>query len=504
MEAHDQTRGWFWSQLGMGTAALGEVPYEQVVMHGHALDEDGRKMSKSLGNIVEPGEAIERHGRDPMRLFLLSVTPQADDMKFSWDEMAEMQRRLNILWNVFRFPLPYMRMDDFDPDTVDRRNAETELVDEWVLSRLQTVTDEMSGHLDAFEQHKALDALVDFVVEDVSRFYLQVVRERMWEKADSPSKDAAYATLYHVLESTTALFAPFAPFVAEEMYQQLTGDTGFDTVHMCDWPDPDEFWLDEGLEADVEAVRAAEEAGSNARQQAEHSLRWPVTQVTIDVTEGEDLAAALENRTDIIAERLNARTVDVLGLDDGYGEIEYAAEADMSLLGPEFGDDAGRVMNALNETRVSERSIAALETAVEDETGMAVDLDDEMVEFVRHTPETISSTVFDALDGIGVVYVDTALTADIESEGYARDAIRRIQEMRKELDLDIDERIRVALSIDDERVAALVWEHEDLIAEEVRADEFGTVEDGHRKEWEVQDVTMTITVEPLATAEASD
>ncbi|MDY6780784.1 MAG: class I tRNA ligase family protein, partial [Halobacteria archaeon] len=114
IEAHDQTRGWFWSQLGMGVSSLDEIPYKHVLMHGHALDEDGRKMSKSLGNIVTPQEAIDRYGVDPLRTFLLSHNQQGEDMRFSWDELEEMQRRLNVFWNTFRFPLPYMVLDDFD------------------------------------------------------------------------------------------------------------------------------------------------------------------------------------------------------------------------------------------------------------------------------------------------------------------------------------------------------------------------------------------------------
>ncbi|WP_246985917.1 isoleucine--tRNA ligase [Halorientalis marina] len=504
IEAHDQTRGWFWSQLGMGTAALGEVPYEQVVMHGWALDSDGRKMSKSIGNVVEPGEAIDRHGRDPMRLFLLSQTAQEDDMKFSWDEMAEMQRRLNILWNVFRFPLPYMRMDEFDPEAADLADAETELADEWILSRLQSVAATTTEHFEAFEQDKALDALLDFVVEDVSRFYVQVVRERMWEEADSPSKDAAYATLYRVLTETVALLAPYAPFVAEEIYGTLTGEAGHDTVHMCDWPTVDESWHDPDLEEEIEVVRAVEEAGSNARQQAERSLRWPVTRV---VVAADDAAAAeaVDAQRALLRDRLNAREIELVDPDADWEELAYAAEADMSLLGPEFGEDAGRVMGALNDASVDEPTIEALETAVADATGIDADLTEEMVEFVTRTPEGVTGTAFD-IDGeeLGVVYVDTALTEDIESEGYAREVIRRVQEMRKDLDLDIEERIRVDLDIGDDRVADLVREREALIAEEVRADEFGTVEDGHREEWDVDGIEMTIAVEPLATPEPSD
>ncbi|MBV0902258.1 isoleucine--tRNA ligase [Haloarcula salina] len=517
MEAHDQTRGWFWSQLGMSTAATGESPYKQVLMHGYANMPDGRGMSKSKGILVDPHEVIDEHGRDPMRLFLLSQTAQGVDMNFSWDETQEMQRRLNILWNVARFPLPYMRADDFEPGdptqsdrgeaaeatTVEAVRDDLELADEWVLSRLQSVEAAMTESMDDFENDKAVGELLDFVVEDVSRFYIQVVRERMWEEEDSASKLAAYATLYRVLEEVAALFAPFTPFVAEEIYEALTGESGHPTVHMCDWPEADDDLRDPALEREIEVVREVEEAGSNARQQAERKLRWPVTRVVVDV-DSDDVADAVRAQEAIIADRLNARAVEVVGADAEWGELAYSAEADMSELGPAFGDDAGRVMNALNEARIAEASLADLEAAVSETLGESVDLTGEMVTFRRETPDGVTGTEFAALDGGGVVYVDTALTEDIESEGYAREVIRRVQEMRKDLELDIEERIRVDLDIDDDRVADLVAEHEALIREEVRADELGAVEDGHRKTWDVEGTEMEIAITPVAAAEASD
>jgi isoleucyl-tRNA synthetase len=498
IEAHDQTRGWFWSQLAMSTAAMGEIPYEQVVMHGHALMPDGRAMSKSKDILVDPHDVIEEHGTDPMRLFLLSVTPRGDDMRFSWDETAEMQRRLNILWNVFRFPLPYMRMDGFEPGATTVADVESDLepVDRWLLSRLQAVEREMTASWEDFEQDKALEELLDFVVEDVSRFYIQVVRERMWEAGDSASKRAAYATFSHVLREVVTLFAPYAPHVADDIYGTLTGDDGFDTVHMCDWPEADEAWRDPGLEDGIAVVRAVEEAGSNARQQAERKLRWPVPEVVVDVPD-ERVADLVREHADLIGDRLNAREVTVVGTEEGWGELQYSATADMSVLGPAYGDDAGRIMRALNAARVSETSLAALETVVEDETGLEVDLEDEMVEFVTETPEGVSGTEFEALDSAGVVYVDTSLTDDIESEGYAREVIRRVQEMRKDLDLDLEARIRVDLDVADDRVAGLVRQREDLVAEEVRADEFGDVADGHRKSWDVEGIEFDIAIEAI-------
>jgi isoleucyl-tRNA synthetase len=504
MEAHDQTRGWFWSQLGMGTAALGEIPYEQVLMHGWALMPDGRTMSKSRGILVDPKEVIEEYGVDPMRAFLLAQTPQSDDMRFSWDELENKQRDLNILWNVFRFPLPYMRLDGFDPEATTVDAVELETVDEWVLSRLQTVEAEMTEAWEEFRQDRALDALLSFVVEDVSRFYIQVVRERMWEEQDSESKRAAYATFYRVLSEVVALLAPYAPFLAEEIYGHLTGETGHDTVHMCDWPEPDEALRDPELEADVTVLRGVEEAGANARQQAERKLRWPVSRVVV-AADDEATAGAVDRHRDLLRERLNAREIELVGPGEEWAELAYGARADMSVLGPEFGSEASAVMNALNEASVDEQTVEALESAVSESLGREVDLTEEMVEFVTRTPEGVEGTTFRA-DGRerGVVYVDTALTEGIESEGYAREVIRRVQEMRKELDLDLEAEVRVELDVRDERVSDLVRRHEDLIAREVRAAEFGEVTDGHRKEWEVEGVTIEIALEPLAAPSASD
>ena len=508
LEAHDQTRGWFWSQLGMGTAAMGEVPYDKVLMHGHALDEDGRKMSKSVGNVVEPDEAIERHGSDAMRMFLLSANPQGDDMRFSWDEMGTMENHLRTLWNVFRFPLPYMRLDGFDPEetTLDEVDEDLELIDEWILARLQSTKAEMTEHLEEFRQDRALEALIEFVVEDVSRFYIQAVRERMWDETDSGSKDAAYATIYRILRESVALLAPYAPFVSEEIYGTLTGDAGHDTVHMEDWPAVEEYWADEQLEDDVAILRAIEEAGANARQQAGRKLRWPVPRVVVAADDGR-VVEAVERHTELLEDRLNARDIELVSPDDRWGELNYSAEADMSELGPAFGDRAGQVMNALNEARIEEPGLEAIESAVADVLEDDEEITEEMVSFVTQTPDGVAGTAF-SLDGDdrGVAYVDASLTDDIESEGYAREVIRRVQEMRKDLELDVEERIALDLEIDDDRVASLVDERTDLIREEVRADEIGALEvdNGNRKEWEVEGVTMEIAIEPLAAAEASD
>ncbi|WP_227133865.1 isoleucine--tRNA ligase [Halorubellus salinus] len=496
MEAHDQTRGWFWSQLGMGTAAFGEIPYEEVLMHGWALMPDGRTMSKSKGILVDPQEVIDDYGVDPMRAFLLSQNPQGSDMKFSWDGMDNVSRDLNILWNVFRFPLPYMEMDDFQPGDEDLIQLDTRLVDEWVLARLQSVKAEMTEHWEARRPDKALNALLSFVTDDVSRFYVQAIRERVWEEEESESKLAAYATVYEVMHEVVALLAPYAPFIADEMYGTLTGDSGFDTVHMRDWPEVEETWVDAELEADVEVLRAMEEAGANARQQADRKLRWPVTRVVVAPND-ERTYEAVDRHLSLLAERLNARDVELVDPGEQWGELAYSARADMSELGPAFGDRAGEVMQALNDARLDEKDLETLREVVGEP-----DLDESMVSFESETPDSVAGSTFE-VDGDtkGVVYVDTTLTEDIESEGYAREVIRRVQEMRKDLELDVDEQVRLHVEVADDRIAGLVDQHRDLVAEETRATFVEDV-DADAREWDVEGTTVTIALDPVAEAEA--
>ncbi len=481
IEAHDQTRGWFWSQLGMGTAAFGESPYKEVLMHGFANDKNGRKMSKSVGNIVTPEEAIERAGRDPLRAYLLSHDQQGVDLAFNWDGLGSMVGRLNILWNVFRFPLTYMDLDGYDPATPDLSEGELTVVDEWVLSRLQGVKAEATEAWDDYRVHDALNVVLDFVTEDVSRFYVKATRERMWDERDSPSKLGAYATLATVMNEVIRLLAPFTPYITERMYQIVDGRET--TVHALEWPAVDDNLHNPALEADMAVLRRVEEAAANARQQGGRKLRWPVSRIVVE-TDDETVASAVENLESLLAERVNAREIEIV---DIFDELVEFAEPQMGEIGPAFGANAQKVM-------------AAVEGASRDEIdagivvdGETIELDDEMVTYRSEPPEHVSGTDFEG----GTVYVDTELTEELESEGYARDVIRRIQEMRKQLDLDVESEIRVGLTVDDDRITGFVDEHRELIAEEVRAAEFvdePSAADDLVEEWEIEGVDVTIGV----------
>ncbi len=459
VEAHDQTRGWFWSQLGMGTAALDRVPYDEVVMHGFANDSEGRKMSKSRGNIVTPQEAIEEYGRDPLRTYLLRHDQHGADLAFDRDGLRETQSDLNVLWNVFRFPLSYMELDGYDPASPDLSDGDLTVVDEWVLSRLQTVEREAAAAWDDYAPHDAISAVLEFVVEDVSRFYVKATRERMWAEADSPEKRGAYATLATVLDEVTRLLAPVAPYLAERIYRRLDGEAT--TVHALSYPEAEETLRDERLERQMAALRDVEEAAATARQQAGRKLRWPVSRVVVE-SDDDGTRAAVEALDGLLASRTNARSVEAV---ESFDELVAYADPEMSEIGPAFGADAQDVMTAVEGTTLDDLRSGDGDGLAVDAGGERYALDDEMVSVRTEPPAGVSAAAFDG----GTVYVDATLTEDLESEGYARDVVRRIQEMRKRLDLDVEERIVVAVDIDDSRVAGFVDDHRDHVASETRA-----------------------------------
>jgi isoleucyl-tRNA synthetase len=487
IEAHDQTRGWFWSQLGMGTAAVGEVPYKRVLMHGFANDSDGRKMSKSLGNIVTPEEAIDRFGRDPLRAYLLSHNQHGEDLAFGWDGLADVQSTLNIFWNVFRFPLSYMELDGYDPAAADLGDGDLTVVDEWVLSRLQSVEREVDDAWAEYRVHDALTAVLEFVTSDVSRFYVKAIRERMWEDEDSASKRGAYATLSTVLDEVVRLVAPFTPYVAERMYQRLDGSAT--TVHALSAPTADETLHRPELESEMAVLRQVEEAAANARQQGGRKLRWPVPRVVVE-SDDDEVRAAVDSLADLLAERVNARGIEVV---EAFDELVEHADPQMGVIGPAFGADAQRIMGAVEGASRDDLAGDGDLAVVVD--GDEYELTAEMVEWHAEPPEDVSAADFES----GTVYVDTALTEEIEAEGYARDVVRRIQEMRKRLDLPVDEEINTSVDVADDRIAELVDRHRALIAEETRTESFVDSPDEMDlvEEWDVEGVSVTIGIDRL-------
>ncbi|MFA5862109.1 MAG: isoleucine--tRNA ligase, partial [Candidatus Thermoplasmatota archaeon] len=256
VEGLDQTRGWFYSQLAAGVAAMDRVPYERVVMHGWINDITGRAMSKSSGS-MGPKEIIAKYGADALRLSLLGGCAPWEDLTFSEESVRTSTRVLNTLWNVHVFATGYMAADGFDPQ---KPSTSERPEDAWLLSRLQSTIADASRYFEVNEFHKAQRTIEQFVVEDLSRWYVRLIRERVWDESASADKNAAYGVLHQSLLQTSILLAPFAPHIAEAVYQDLMHGIGKPSVHMEDWPVADGALTDFDLERDMATVRAAVDA----------------------------------------------------------------------------------------------------------------------------------------------------------------------------------------------------------------------------------------------------
>ncbi|WMW23082.1 isoleucine--tRNA ligase [Methanolobus mangrovi] len=498
-EGQDQTRGWFYSQLGASMVAFGKAPYKSVLMHGFTLDDKGRKMSKSLGNVIAPVDVIEKFGADTLRSFVLSSSAPWDDLKFVQDELGNINRTLNILWNVYRFPLPYMVLDKFDPSRVSLESVMPHLrkEDKWILSRAQSLIADVNDAMDKCTLHRALRSVNEFVLEDLSRWYIQLIRPRTWVEADDPDKLAVYRVLYDVFVLTAKVIAPFMPHLAEEMYQNLVRNVYPDapvSVHMTDWPLIDESLVDKDLEAHMKMVRSIVESASNARQKVGRKLRWPVSKIVLTPVTQQAADAVMELKS-VLMDQTNSKDIVLTGIGESWDELGFETNPDPGAIGPVFKGDAGKVIGAIKQADAAElKKALALEEQFELEIpGGTVTIKPEMVNFVETLPEMVAS----AQSTAGIIYVDATLSREIESEGFTREVIRRVQDMRKELNLAVDDNIRSHIQINDERVLDLVLDREQFIAKETRSnvqvigldvDTSGSLE----KDWDVEGISMKI------------
>jgi isoleucyl-tRNA synthetase len=491
-EGQDQTRGWFYSQLGASTIAFGCSPYRRVLMHGFALDAEGRKMSKSLGNMVSPEEIIGQFGADVLRLYVLSASAPWDDLKFNLEGVKTMNRTMNILWNVYRFPLPYMILDGFEPVTrnghwdaegLSRARACLCEEDRWILSRINSVTGEVELAMQVCQLHRAGRSVMAFILEDLSRWYIQLIRPRMWLEEEAMEKDQAYQCLYYVLRRLALLLSPFVPHITEKMYGNLRLPREPQSIHLLDWISPDEQMIDSTLEDMMRTVMAFDDAVAAARQAGKRKLRWPVSGCVV-ATASPEIREAITQLNRLCRIRANSREVTLSELP--WECISWKAVAVMKEIGPVFGKDAPRVKMLIEQAdgtwlkKVLEMGGCALlgEPPIE--------IVPSQVTFLEQVPEHYYAAPMKE----GMVYVNCRLTPELEGEGYAREIIRRLQEMRRQLDLRVEDFIVADVELSDERIHSLMrdgWP--DTIQREVRAEELCirlSEEAPQRESWELE------------------
>ena len=462
-EATDQTRGWFYTLLAISTTVFSELAYKNCVVGGLLLDDNGEKMSKSQNNILDPWELFDSVGADAVRLQMCSQAPW-NARRFGIESIGEsVIPYLRTLWNCYEFTTRYMSLDEYDPKGKKPEKQNLQIEDKWILSETNTLTENMTQQLELNNYHNVYSQLTDFVVEKLSRWYIKLVRDRLWLEDISgkinPSKEAAYLTLTQVFTTLTKLTAPITPFLAEEIHKNLSESNA--SVHTENWPSPTES--DKKLEESMNIARKIFEAGTHLRQKAKIKLRHPIASVT--VIGDEKVEEACSRLSEVLAKQLNAKKVEYK---TEVESTEYSFTPNYKVLGPKHGKEAGNVGDAIRAGGIQlKKAMDAGETI----KLQGYDITPDMISETKiNVPEKYEAGDFTTNTSSGVVYINTERSEQLLSEALARDMIRNIQELRKKKDLEELDRIKIVVS-DTPKIKAMLATFKKEILKEVRADE---------------------------------
>jgi isoleucyl-tRNA synthetase len=450
-EAIDQTRGWFYSLMAVATLLFGRGSYKRVLCLGHILDADGQKMSKSRGNVIEPDSILDKQGADAFRWYLLTVSNPWFPRRFSAAAVDEVVRKfLLTLWNTYSFFTVYANIDRFDPSASPLPLHERPLLDRWVIGQLNRLVGAVTAALEDYDATNSGRAIQTFV-DDLSNWYVRRSRRRFWKSSHDQDKLAAYQTLHQCLVTLAKLLAPFAPFIAEEVYRNLVVEAGVraadggappESVHLCDWPVADEAAIDAEVLASMEAARRVVEMGRAARNAAAVRTRQPLREVVVSVP-----AAEREALTDLRGVVLDELNVKALRLVDSAEELlEYRLKPNLRMLGPRLGKRLPEAAAALTDADAAGfvaalRSAGAVALALADGEVVKLAEDDVLVETAAPQGYRVEQ------DGGRTVALCTVVDEALREEGLVRELVHAVQLSRKNADLRIEDTIDLALSL---------------------------------------------------------
>ena len=439
-EAIDQTRGWFYSLLAVNTLVRGTTPYRNVLCLGHIVDADGRKMSKSVGNVIDPWEILSTRGADPLRWWMFSQGSPWTPTRVSFEAIdASMRDALLTLWNTWSFFTTYAALNGFDPgDPAVPAASERSLLDRWMLSRLHATVSRTTESLDGYEPFPAATAIAE-LIDDTSNWFVRRSRRRFWRTdpgADPGDSLGAQATLHEVLVTVARLLAPMTPFLADRMWRDLTGAGEDDSVHLADWPAVDAALIDEDLESGMALARRLSSLGRAARSEAGMKVRQPLARALVYLPPGSPPLPP-----GIVEDELN---VDRVEATDELGDVlAYELVPNFKLLGPRIGrrvQDLRAAMTSVDEVAAAAELAAGRPVVVPLADG-PVELSAEEVEVrVKAQPGFAVSR-----DGAEVLALDLALDADLRRRGLAREVVRNVQDLRKESGLEVSDTIHLHL-----------------------------------------------------------
>lgn len=481
-EAIDQTRGWFYTLMVIGTLMFDKSAYENVVCLGHILAEDGRKMSKHLGNVLDPTELMDRHGADAVRWFMAAVGSPWSARRVGDLAIQDVVRRVLLTyWNTVSFQSLYARAANWSPSPADPAPAQRPLLDRWLLSELNVLVNDVDMAMESFDTQGAGRLLSGFV-NDLSNWYVRRARRRFWA-----GDTAALATLHEVVETVTRLMAPLTPFITERVWQDLivpvTSDAA-SSVHLARYPVADETAIDLPLSAQMALVRRLVELGRTARADAAVKTRQPLSRALISAQGYDELPAELLQQ---IAEELNVVAVESLG-GSGSSLVDTTVKPNFRTLGKRFGKGVQEVAAAISSADAPALALALRTsgTAVLTVGGESVTLGPDEV-FATETPREGWAI---ASDTGTTVALDLDVTPELRRAGIAREVIRQVQEARKSTGLDVSDRIQLRLWASGPETLAALTEHGSLVADEVLATDFGIGQPSWRDQAPFGDETL--------------
>lgn len=447
-EGIDQTRGWFYSLLAVSTLFKGKAPYKAVIATGHILDENGQKMSKSKGNVINPWDIMNEYGTDAFRWAILSDSAPWNNKRFSRGLVGESKSKVvDTLVNTHAFLTLYAGIDGYEPSEHPFKVPAHKL-DRWILSRLNSlilVVDKGLAVNDFVNSSKAIENFVD----ELSNWYIRRSRDRFWGSGLSEEKLDAYRTLTHVLLTASRIIAPFMPMLAEDIFTNLGGG---ESVHLADYPAPDEALIDLALERDMESARGIVELARNVRNETGIKNRQPLSELIVSM----DREFNVSDFEDIIKDEVNIKNLVIESSDSGF--VDFALKLNLKAAGKKYGKNVGFLQNLLKGLEAD-----AARSVVQDGVWNVTTPDGEQLQVTEDELliEKRAKTGFASASGYGLtVALNTELTPELEQEGWVREVVRAVQDYRKRLDLEIEKRVALTLNVDDElRAAVTAFEH---------------------------------------------
>jgi isoleucyl-tRNA synthetase len=468
-----QFRNWFYALLAMSALMEGQAPFKVLLGHATVRDEKGEEMHKSKGNAIPFEDAAEKMGADVMRWMFCRNNP-VNNINFGYGPADEVRNHFVFkLWNTYAFFCNYARLDGFDPAAAPVPVSERPDIDRWILSDLQLLVETARRKLEDYDTMTFCLAAETYVAEKLSNWYVRRNRRRFWKSEKSSDKLAAYQTLYTVLMTLTQLFAPIMPFLSESMYQNLEANAGTaghaSSVHLCDFPHPDESLIDATLSADTEALLRLVSFGLSARNAAKIKVRQPLAEIKI-LPASEPERRAIARFTDQISEELNVKKVKVHNLTDG-PLLSFDVKPNLKTLGPRLGEKLKEVQGAL-------ASLDLTAMAAKIQAGESLEIRAGATALVLSQNDLlIQAKAADGwsglVDGRTQIALDIRITEDLACEGTAREMVRHIQELRKNSGLEIEDRIRLRVETDSAAVRRAIEAHRDYICGETLAIEIG-------------------------------